>query len=650
MASCRWNLGISIRKLRQCLLAAVCCWWAIDFSSAQQHDTSALRGSSGDALALAPKEDIPLNSFDLLEEASDELMDHIDLFVAVANDPQKVELLFNDYAAVLEDATGVSEIGSALRGIATEIGSGKLSLFALLMGQGLSSRITDEIEQAGQRLVESISKPRTDAELLASDKDPILVSLYRLAVTATMNDAQNAIADGSIPMIEMPELLEKAITDPVGIMEQFGGMVDLLLDGPVFLKTRLAFMDFVTYLLENPPASFTKMAEDVIAMEEEVDVEERAAVFESSDLLSLLDSFQQATESTNFMQSQPEIPTATVVADVTLQIASPVDLEEVATGVTALAQAGGNALDQRPLNDEQLTMKVQDAARLFAQLLNDFVQNPPKGLIGASYDVISLLNLDEIFVKMEDAKYDVNGVPSPAALFMEAFQTTYNSATAALNDPGKLAMVFSDYEQMLHSVLADERFVNFRDRVAGVADYVLDTRNNGEAPYDEMDLHVDDLPASVSGKSENKGGCRSRKDMDILEGKAFPRAANHDMTEGAHAANSFFEILFSCSRKGMGQAPVVFKCLQAGLSRQNLQLSNSCASCYADVAECGAKHCSWPCLLNSCGSRCLECGRQHCRSQLLECAKVERLPEACSKVGEVTAGDTETQYVYRLEM
>lgn len=65
----------------------------------------------------------------------------------------------------------------------------------------------------------------------------------------------------------------------------------------------------------------------------------------------------------------------------------------------------------------------------------------------------------------------------------------------------------------------------------------------------------------------------------------------------------------ACASETWGDAKKTAKCIKKSYPT----LSDSCATCFGEVADCSASNCKWKCLSDHFSDGCLECVNSHCK-------------------------------------
>ncbi|KNG75289.1 hypothetical protein PFMG_01424 [Plasmodium falciparum IGH-CR14] len=95
-------------------------------------------------------------------------------------------------------------------------------------------------------------------------------------------------------------------------------------------------------------------------------------------------------------------------------------------------------------------------------------------------------------------------------------------------------------------------------------------------------------------------------------------------------SNDFYRILYECAQASSAKPYLVDVCVNKYFKKYKIKFSQTCLSCFSTFIGCTFISCNKQCSKNQCNDECKVCSDKHCFKKLLECTKLEALPDPCT--------------------
>ncbi|VWU48479.1 conserved protein, unknown function [Hepatocystis sp. ex Piliocolobus tephrosceles] len=94
-------------------------------------------------------------------------------------------------------------------------------------------------------------------------------------------------------------------------------------------------------------------------------------------------------------------------------------------------------------------------------------------------------------------------------------------------------------------------------------------------------------------------------------------------------ANDFYKILFDCAKAASAKQYLIDLCVNKYLHKHHVTFSPVCLECFTSFIGCSFINCNKQCTREQCSDQCRSCSQEKCFKALLECTKLEKLPDPC---------------------
>lgn len=159
-------------------------------------------------------------------------------------------------------------------------------------------------------------------------------------------------------------------------------------------------------------------------------------------------------------------------------------------------------------------------------------------------------------------------------------------------------------------------------------------------------------------KKGEEEGCKGELEQKLINGQKFLKNDLHEINEynnnnndqsfvnlrnGQHTdytmymfeskgivSNDFYRILYECAQASSAKPYLVDVCVNKYFKKYKIKFSQTCLSCFSTFIGCTFISCNKQCSKNQCNDECKVCSDKHCFKKLLECTKLEALPDPCT--------------------
>ncbi|SOV12744.1 conserved Plasmodium protein, unknown function [Plasmodium gaboni] len=178
--------------------------------------------------------------------------------------------------------------------------------------------------------------------------------------------------------------------------------------------------------------------------------------------------------------------------------------------------------------------------------------------------------------------------------------------------------------------------------------------NNKNDINNTYNVHNNDI-FNIFKKGEEEG-CTGELEQKLINGQKFLKNDLHEINEynnnnekdfinlrnGQHSeynmymfeskgivSNDFYRILYECAQASSAKPYLVDVCVNKYFKKYKIKFSQTCLSCFSTFIGCTFISCNKECSKNQCNDECKVCSDSHCFKKLLECTKLEALPDPC---------------------
>lgn len=119
--------------------------------------------------------------------------------------------------------------------------------------------------------------------------------------------------------------------------------------------------------------------------------------------------------------------------------------------------------------------------------------------------------------------------------------------------------------------------------------------------------HPDHIATPPKANKVHKDGSEKAKPQAAIKPSGKCNATDIKVAINPKNKN-FAHIMDKCATSSMGDADKTATCLK----EQYAKLSQPCASCFGQTAQCSKDNCMWKCLTDHFSDACLSCSQQNC--------------------------------------
>ncbi|GAW78876.1 hypothetical protein, conserved [Plasmodium gonderi] len=130
-------------------------------------------------------------------------------------------------------------------------------------------------------------------------------------------------------------------------------------------------------------------------------------------------------------------------------------------------------------------------------------------------------------------------------------------------------------------------------------------------------------------KDEKLGNTENIKDFISLKTNQLKDYITHFFKSNSASSNDFYKILFDCAKASSAKPYLVDICVNKYLKKHNIEFSQTCLSCFSSFIGCTYISCNKECAKDQCTEDCKKCSQKHCFKSLLNCTKLDSLPDPC---------------------
>ncbi|CAG9484618.1 conserved Plasmodium protein, unknown function [Plasmodium vivax] len=131
---------------------------------------------------------------------------------------------------------------------------------------------------------------------------------------------------------------------------------------------------------------------------------------------------------------------------------------------------------------------------------------------------------------------------------------------------------------------------------------------------------------SQNYQSENP---ENLKDYISLKTNQFREYIMHLFKSNSVASNDFYKVLFDCAKVSSAKPYLIDICVNKYLKKHNIDFSPTCLSCFSSFIGCSFISCNKQCAKDQCNDECKSCSEKNCFRTLLNCTKLDALPDPC---------------------
>ncbi|EUD66701.1 hypothetical protein C922_03026 [Plasmodium inui San Antonio 1] len=131
---------------------------------------------------------------------------------------------------------------------------------------------------------------------------------------------------------------------------------------------------------------------------------------------------------------------------------------------------------------------------------------------------------------------------------------------------------------------------------------------------------------SQNYQSEKPGNL---EDYVSLKSSQFREYIIHVFKSNGVASNDFYKVLFDCAKVSSAKPYLIDICVNKYLKKHNIDFSPTCLSCFSSFIGCTFISCNKQCAKNQCNDDCKACSEKNCFRTLLNCTKLDALPDPC---------------------
>ncbi|KAI4841183.1 hypothetical protein MKS88_000418 [Plasmodium brasilianum] len=95
------------------------------------------------------------------------------------------------------------------------------------------------------------------------------------------------------------------------------------------------------------------------------------------------------------------------------------------------------------------------------------------------------------------------------------------------------------------------------------------------------------------------------------------------------ASNDFYKVLLDCAKVSSAKPYLIDICVTKYLKKYNIEFSPTCLSCFSTFIGCSFISCNKQCAKDQCNNECKSCTEKNCFRSLLNCTKLDALPDPC---------------------
>ncbi|SBS79815.1 conserved Plasmodium protein, unknown function [Plasmodium ovale] len=122
---------------------------------------------------------------------------------------------------------------------------------------------------------------------------------------------------------------------------------------------------------------------------------------------------------------------------------------------------------------------------------------------------------------------------------------------------------------------------------------------------------------------------KNAKDFVNIKTNQFREFTIHMFNSKNEPANDFYKVLFDCAKASSAKPYLIDICVTKYFKKYNISFSPTCLNCFSTFIGCTFISCNKQCAKDQCNNECKSCSEKNCFRTLLNCTKLDALPDPC---------------------